>query len=296
MHPAHRLVTVMLVSLGLLGSPMSQAGTAAVRAVQYPAWLERGDNKVPLSPGDSLRNADAVVSGEGARVLLSLTDGSQIKLGSDGRFVIEQLSIQNKAGSTSVEATFKLVKGFFRYSSDSLGKLSGKRNIDLRIATATIGIRGTDYWAMTDAVHDAVCVFDGKVAVDTKDQGQIVLDQPTAFWSRFFEKPAQPAGNASPAELARFIASVEPVPGNGVAILNGRWSIVAAEAASITEAREIANKLRDAGYPAQVIKSHGLHQVRINLFATRADAEATLKRLSAQGGLTGSEAKVIAAR
>ena len=164
------------------------------------------------------------------------------------------------------------------------------------MSTATIGVRGTDYWAMTDAAHDAVCVFDGKVEVATQDQGLINLDQPTAFWARFFDKPAQPAGNATPAELARFIASVEPVPGNGVAIVNGRWRVIAAETDKLGEARDLTTKLRDAGYPAEVAKNRGKYEVRINLFATRADAEASLKRLSAESGLTGTEAKVVAAR
>jgi hypothetical protein len=228
--------------------------------------------------------------------MLGLADGSQIKLGSEGRFAIEQLSIQNRAGSTTVDASFKLIKGFFRYSSSALGKLSGKRNIDLKVSTATIGVRGTDYWAMTDAAHDAVCVFDGKVEVATQDQGVINLDQPTAFWARFFDKPSQPAGNATPAELARFIASVEPVPGNGVAIVNGRWRIVAAAETTATAAQAINKSLREQGYPAEVARNHGLNEVRINYFASRTDAEATLKRLTAQEGLTGRDAKVVAAR
>ena len=96
--------------------------------------------------------------------------------------------------------------------------------------------------------------------------------------------------------MAKFIASVEPVPGNGVAIANGRWRVVAAEADKLGEARDLAGKLREAGYPAEVTKSHNKHEVRINFFATRADAENSLKRLSAQSGLTGSDAKVVASR
>jgi hypothetical protein len=274
------------LSLGLLQSAMAAAPAAEVQAVQYPAWLDRNGKLTPLSPADGVRSSDTVVSGSGSRVMLGLADGSQIKLGSEGRFAIEQLSIQN----------FKLIKGFFRYSSSALGKLSGKRNIDLKVSTATIGVRGTDYWAMTDAAHDAVCVFDGKVEVATQDQGVINLDQPTAFWARFFDKPSQPAGNATPAELARFIASVEPVPGNGVAIVNGRWRIVAAAETTATAAQAINKSLREQGYPAEVARNHGLNEVRINYFASRTDAEATLKRLTAQEGLTGRDAKVVAAR
>ena len=287
---------LLLFFLAALVSPLLHAASAEVQAVQYPAWLERSGEKAPLSPGDSLRNGDTLLSGADSRILLGMSDGAQIKLGSGSRFLIEKLSIQTRAGSTTVDAGFKLAVGFFRYSSSVLGKLSGKRNIDLHVQTATIGIRGTDYWAMTDTEHDAVCVFDGKVDVATQSQGLISLDQPTAFWSNFFDKPAQPAGNATPAQLAKFIASVEPVPGNGVAIANGRWRVIAAEEEKQGEARELARRLREAGYPAEVARSLGKHEVRINLFATRADAESTLKRLGSQAGLTGSNAKVAAAR
>lgn len=291
-----RFARLLLASLVLAISSLAHAASADVQAVQYPAWLERNGQKTPLSPGDGLRGGDTILGGNDSRILLGMADGAQIKLGGNSRFMIEKLSIQTRAGSTSVDAGFKLAEGFFRYSSSVLGKLSGKRNIDLTVRTATIGIRGTDYWAMTDAEHDAVCVFDGKVEVATKDQGVIALDQPTAFWTRFFDKPAAPAGNATPAQLAKFIASVEPMPGNGVAIANGRWRIIAAEADKLGEARDLAGKLREAGYPAEVAKNHGKHEVRINFFATRADAEASLKRLSEQSGMTGSDAKVVASR
>lgn len=269
---------------------------AEVQAVQSPAWLERNGQRVALTAGDPVRSGDVIVSGENARVMLGLADGSQIKLGNDGRFALDKLTVQGNAGNTTVDASLRLLKGFFRYSSSALGKLINKRNIDLRVSTATIGIRGTDYWAMTDEVHDAVCVFDGKVEVATRDQGNLTLDQPTAFWARFFEKPAQPVGIATPTELARFIATVEPVPGEGITVINGRWRVVAAAETTAAEAQAIARALRDKGYPAQLAKSYGRNEVRLNAFATRADAEAALERLSAQPGLTGRDAKVMATR
>ena len=291
-----RFARLLIASLVLATASLAHAASADVQAVQYPAWLERNGQKTPLSPGDGLRGGDIVLGGDDSRILLGMADGAQIKLGGNSRFTIEKLSIQTRAGNTTVEAGFKLAEGFFRYSSSVLGKLSGKRNIDLTVRTATIGIRGTDYWAMTDVEHDAVCVFDGKVEVSTRDQGTINLDQPTAFWARFFDKPAAPAGNATPAQLAKFIASVEPTPGNGVAIVNGRWRVLAGELDKQGEARDLAARLREAGYPAEVAKSQGKHEVRINFFATRADAEAALKRLNAQNGLSGNAAKVVAAR
>lgn len=292
-HPA--LVAILCFALSL--PSLVQAADSQLLAVQYPAWVERnGVRGEALSPGMQVHAGDTLVSGHEARLLLGLPDGGSIKLGADSRFVIEHLRAPTTAAGVSVEAGFRLMSGFFRYAGTTLGKLTGRPRIDLKITTATLGIRGTDYWAMTDDVHDAVCVFDGKVEVATRDQGLIALDQPTAFWTRFFDKPAQLPGNASPAELARFIASVEPVAGNGVAIPNGRWRIVAATERQQAAAREIARALNTHGYPASVLKQQGQYEVHINHYATRADAESALKRLAASSGLTGSQTAVVLTR
>src|SRR5688572_9459905 len=93
---------LLLVCLAALASPLLHAASAEVQAVQYPAWLERSGEKAPLSPGDSLRNGDTLLSGADSRILLGMSDGAQIKLGSGSRFLIEKLSIQTRAGSTTV--------------------------------------------------------------------------------------------------------------------------------------------------------------------------------------------------
>ncbi|MBX9848514.1 MAG: SPOR domain-containing protein [Rhodocyclaceae bacterium] len=285
----------------LLGAQMlpllANAATARVEAVQYPAWVERGtqgERREALQPGTQVRSPDTIVSG--ARMLLSLPDASTIRLGANSRLQVERLRSDKDSNGVSVDVGFKLTQGFFRYASNSLTKLTGKRKVDLTVATATIGIRGTDYWAMTDAEHDAACVFEGKVEVATRSEGVVSLDQPTAFWSRFFDKPAAVTGTASPAELSRFIASVEPQAGQGIAIIGGKWRVVAAAEAKQGDARKVATALNEAGYPAAVVKQNGAYEVRINHYASRGDAESSLGRLAAQAGMTGTDAKVVLTR
>lgn len=292
-------------TLALLGALLSaqlfplavSAATARVEAVQYPAWVERGaqgERREAVQPGMQVRSPDTVVSG--ARMLLSLPDASTIRLGANSRLQVERLRSDKDNNGISVDAGFKLTQGFFRYASNSLAKLTGKRKVDLTVSTATIGIRGTDYWAMTDKEHDAACVFEGKVEVATRSEGVVTLDQPTAFWARFFEKPAQSVGSATPAELSRFIASVEPQAGQGIAIMGGKWRVVAAAEAKQGDARKVAAALNDAGYPAAVVKQHGAYEVRINHYASRVDAESSLGRLASEPGLTGADAKVVLTR
>ena len=109
-----RFARLLIASLVLATASLAHAASADVQAVQYPAWLERNGQKTPLSPGDGLRGGDIVLGGDDSRILLGMADGAQIKLGGNSRFTIEKLSIQTRAGNTTVDAGFKLAEGFFR--------------------------------------------------------------------------------------------------------------------------------------------------------------------------------------
>lgn len=292
-----RFAPLILIAFGMCFSPLLQAaGTAEVKAVRYPAWIEAGNQKTPISPGMQLRPGEQVVSGDDARILFGLPDGSEMKLGQKASLRISRLDTASVPGGTDMDLGLSLLAGKFRYAAGALAKLTGKRRVDLKLATATIGIRGTDYWAMTDKEHDAVCLFEGKVEVLTQEQESVALDKPTAFWVRFFDKPAQAPGNATAAELAQFLGWVEIAPGTGVAVEGGRWRLIAGAEKTAGDAHTLSTALRDQGYPALVARNYGLYEVRINAFATRADAEAQLKKLQATSGLLGNDPKVVVTR
>lgn len=290
---------LLAFNLILLFSPLLHAAGlsgAEVKAVRYPVWLESAEQKTPLTPGMRVRAADTIVTGKEARLLLTLPDGSEIKLGQLARLEINRLESKQRADGLDMQAALNLLQGHFRYVAGALTKLTSKRQLDLRLSTATIGIRGTDYWAMRDEQHDAVCLFEGAVDVRTQDQGVIALEQPSAFWVRYFDQPAQAPGNASAAQLAQFLGWIEVAPGSGVAIHNGRWRLLAGIEARVADARALKQVLYALGYPASVVKSGSNYEVQIDHFASRADAEAQLKRLQAEGGLLGTNPKVMLAR
>ena len=280
----------------LIGAVSHAAGTADIKAVRYPAWVENGDRKTPLVPGMQIKPTDTVVSGEDARILFNLPDGSEMRLGQNARLSVGRIEASKTPGGMDLEMGLSLLAGHFRYASSALSKLTGKRKMDLKLSTATIGIRGTDYWAMTDKEHDAVCLFEGAVDVQTQEKDAIALDKPTAFWVRYFDKPTQPPGNATAAQLAQFLGWVELAPGSGVAIAGGRWRLVAGAEKTTDVAGLLGKALREQGYPASVSKRFGLHEVHIDHLATRADAEALLKQLQSRSGLLGSEPKVVLTR
>lgn len=255
-----------------------------VQAVQMPAWIESDGKRRPVSPGDAVGASDVVVSGEQARVLARMPDGSFVKLGQNAQLQVKKLDMNIEDLTPKMSSELKLVRGMFRFATQSVDKVVGRRELSLELATTTIGIRGTDFWSMTDAVHDAVCLFEGKVEVSTTEQGVIALDKPSAFYTRFFDKPPQPAGVATPDELARFITSTDLQPGQGVAVVQGRWRVVLAGTTSASDAARLVSQLRVMGYAAssrgKKTASRTLHEVRINNFATKADAQVVLNRLS----------------
>jgi hypothetical protein len=265
-----------------------------VELVQMPAWVDDRAGRRPLSPGDTVGTDQPLETGADAAVLLRLPEGSAVRLGEKTRLSVPQLAVEYDLGTTTVRTRMQLADGFLRFTTSAVAQAIGKREVDIVVRTATIGVRGTDFWTMTDAEHDAACLFEGRVQLDTRDQGPLVLEQPTAFWARFFDKPVQPVGHANPAELAKFLRSTEPQPGRGVAVAGGRWRTVAATESDPARAAALVKRLREAGFPAEVRSRKGGHEVRINRLATREDASAVLKKIAAIDGVNGRVALAAA--
>lgn len=294
------------VGLLLLGAALwaSQAtahtvptGTV-VEAIQLPAWVERNGQRRAAEPGVKLRANDKAITAGNARMLLRMSDHSTIKLGENSEFLIETLAVRQPqaAGPSELSATLRLVTGVFRYATDYSSKaLGNKRDINLKMATATVGIRGTDFWTMTDAAHDAVCMFEGKVEVVRDNKLGIVLDKPGAFWVVFTGEAEQPAGQATPDQLAKFIGQAEMQPGQGIVLQGGQWRTVAGLMPSGVAANALRSNLQTAGYPADVVAKDGQFEVRINQLATREDAEAVLRQLQANTALGVKEGRVALA-
>ncbi len=284
------MITAAIVTLmGQFGREAHAASTnTVIEAVQVPGWVETGGQRRPAQPGQVLRINDKAVTAEASRMLLRLPDQSVIKLGEKTEFQIESLSNQRAgvAQPSEMKAALRLITGVFRYATDYTSKaLGNKREINLQLRTATVGIRGTDFWSMTDAAHDAVCLFEGKVAVerDQKDDG--ILDKPGAFWVVHTNQAEGPAGQATPEQLQKFISQAEFKPGSGVLLEGGRWRVVAGLLSSASEAAALRTRLATEGYPADIRKKGSRYEVRINDFATELDAQTVLERLEADAGI-----------
>ncbi|MEQ8659660.1 MAG: hypothetical protein RLW62_02465, partial [Gammaproteobacteria bacterium] len=72
-----------LILAAVLWAPVlvGAATPATVRLLQAPAWLERDGVRAPLRLGAELGSGDRIATGPRARVILTLEEGSLVKLG-----------------------------------------------------------------------------------------------------------------------------------------------------------------------------------------------------------------------
>jgi hypothetical protein len=95
-----------------------------------------------LGKGDAVLAGDVISTTDKGFAVVSLEDGSKFTLRPSTTFALDRFTQQQTQGSDSL--AMRLVKGGMRFVSG----LVGKRNpgsVELRVNTATIGIRGTSF-------------------------------------------------------------------------------------------------------------------------------------------------------
>jgi hypothetical protein len=155
-----------------------------------------------------------------------------------------------------------VLEGAFRFTTDALAK-ERRRDVSIRVATVTAGIRGTDLWGKSDpADRQIVCLIEGKIEVGAEGEAPVTMDQARQFYQR--EKgQTKPVGFVEPAQLVQ-------------------W-------AQQSEALAIYDQVRTAGYAAEIHPAKAgekrIYVVRISRLPTKADAEALAAQLRGMHGV-----------
>ncbi len=265
-------------SLPVLG----QQPAALVEGVQMPAWLERGGRKTPLVPGVELRAGDRITTGDGSRVLMKLAEGSVVKLGENGTLRIAEI----QPGKDVFRAALEVLEGAFRFTTDIVSK-ARKREVSVSVERVTIGIRGTDFWGRSRAARQIVCLIEGAIQVGAPGEPAVTMNQPRQFYQRDKGKRL-PLGLVEAAQLQQWSQETEIAAGQGAARAGGRFNAELLNSADPKAARELRERLREAGYAAELVqrKAGGklTHVVRIRQLPSREEAQALAARLKAKFG------------
>ena len=125
-----------LLVLGLFSALTAAAApNAVVETVQAPAWVERGERRLPLAPGMQLENRDRVLTGSGARLIVQMADGSAVRFGENVNVTVNAM----KQGENGVfSAALDLSKGAFRLTTDIFQKFQRQRAINIRTGTVIL--------------------------------------------------------------------------------------------------------------------------------------------------------------
>jgi hypothetical protein len=265
-------------------------GQASVEAVQAPAWVERDGRREPLAPGMVLQDTDRVVSGADARVVLRMPEGSLVKLGEQAQLALERIALQHEPEGVLVTAALNVLRGAFRFTTQAAARFRGRREVDVRVATVTAGIRGTDLWGKAADDRDIVCLIEGRISVQRENEAAFTMDEPLSFYIAPRNAAALPVQPVPAEQLARWAAETDIQPGTGSMRRNGRWRVELAQPASQAEALALYDRLREAGYAAQIVPVRTAdvvaYSVRIRRLASEAEAGALAARLKAVPGVT----------
>lgn len=265
---------------------------ALVEAVQMPAWVERGTDRIPLSPGMALRDRDRVRTGDNARIVLRLAEGSTVKLGEKGSLLLDGMRMQPRENVFA--ATMKVFEGAFRFTTNVLVRYRGRREVEVTISAVTAGIRGTDLWGKAAADRDIVCLIEGAIEVRRGAEPPFTMDQPLSFYIAPKDKPALPVAPVPKEQLEQWATETDIQPGRGAARQGGRWKVVLATVDTQQEALRLYDTVRAAGYAADIrpeeVQGKRAYAVRLSHLPSQAEAQALADAL--RGRLGVAEPKV----
>ncbi|TNC98885.1 MAG: sporulation-like protein [Gallionellaceae bacterium] len=232
----------------LLAMPVHAEPEALVQAVQMPAWLQRGESMRPLRAGAELQNGDRLITGVNARIYVQTADGSLVKLGEKASLTLGGLARQQSEPSV-FRAVLDVAKGAFRFTTARIAKLQG-RNVTVKVAGATVGIRGTDVWGKDGDEQGVVCLIEGKIEVTGADNTEFVMDQPLSFYKMPKGQAALPVGPVDAVQLGRWATETDIA--QPAAQVGGKWKVNLLTAADQASALASYDQWRSAGYDVQL--------------------------------------------
>lgn len=204
-------INLLTVSALLMMATLAQAAEVVGKVGYMSGTLvaQRADGTIKVMGSKSeVLAGDMLVTAKDSYVQIQMNDGAKMTLRPHSNLKIEEYQF-NKQEPESDNAVFRLLKGGLRTVTGLIGKRGDPDAYKMRAATATIGIRGTDFSSRLCATPN--CQDDIAASVKSMDKPQAV--------------PLQAAGGASPPPAAPAAAP----PGLYVTVHNGQVVLAQAD-------------------------------------------------------------------
>jgi hypothetical protein len=270
-------------SLLAQAAPQTRNTYAVVDTVQMPAWVERRGIRQPLAPGQSLQNHDRILTGADARVLIQLAEGSAVKLGENAQLDLNALGHRENRVFT---AALDVAQGAFRFTTGIFSSARQKRAINVRIATITAGIRGTDLWGNANDERDLICLLEGRITVlHPQHEEAQEMNEPLSFYVAPKGFAPQPIDKVDAAQAQLWAAQTEVQVGSGYARRGGKWKVELATLDGEADALALYDRARAAGYAVRIKPRAGeagayRYTIRVTQVPTQAEAVILAARLT----------------
>lgn len=151
----------------LLMSISAWAGIGNIMALRGAAEVERTQGGVAAKNGMELLEGDKIVTKEKSRVQVMLKDETIVTIGSNSSFSFDEYSFD---GTKDSKVLMHANRGFFRSVTGKLSKIAPER-FKVKTASATIGIRGTDFSGNVLPNQEIIKCYKGRIFVEF--QGKI---------------------------------------------------------------------------------------------------------------------------
>ena len=256
------------------------ARTLIVDGVVSPAWVERAGKREPLTVGMQLSDKDRVITGERARVMLRMSEGSAIKLGENTTLALGTLTEKPKADKTPlVSASLDVVKGAFRFTTGVFGNPRAERDVNVKFGVITAGVRGTDLWGRSVDVDDLVCLLEGKISV-RHDKQEFVLNEAAQILVVPRNDKPKAVTKMPQKQIDDWSRETEITEGQGAVRAGGKLRLELMRTLDANAARALEARLKEAGYPAVIDPiPGGQYAVCVLGIATAKDRDALQARL-----------------
>ncbi|HLW74148.1 MAG TPA: FecR domain-containing protein [Gammaproteobacteria bacterium] len=257
---------------------------SVVTAVQSPAWLVHAGSTAPLKPGMQVGDGDMLRTASGGRVYISLPEHSTVKLGENTEFATPTLQMAHDQQGSMFKSVLHVLKGVFRFTTSLIGK-SERRQVDIQVGTATIGLRGTDVWGRAGTDGSLVALLEGKISMDMPGHATMMMEQPMHYMTMATGgtdmKMNMPVTQDNVADWA---AQTDVAAGSGVLTDDGKWVVALVSSTSDADTARLMKKLADAGYPSEdvevTVKGKQWHRLVIRQVASLEDAKALADKVA----------------
>lgn len=262
---------LLFISISAFSQYSIAAPVAQVESLQMPAWIKRNNRLHALRLNMSLQAGDRIVTGKNARVLLSLAEGSHIKLGEKANFQLQKA----QAGNVFT-GLFRLVSGAFRFTTDALQKNS-PRDINIGIGAISIGIRGTDIWGKAQNDKDIIALLEGSIEVSRDGQTPIPMSQAMTHYELSKSESIQQASAIDPQRLGVWAQETELQAQQGIISASGKYRLNLMSLSNADYVQSNIEKFEISGYAIEneVVSIQGQDWTRLYISNIQSLAGAT---------------------